>query len=90
MCTDDDMARPKLLTPSEFFALDLPNASMTDASHDTRLSLNTIRAAKAAPMATRASALKLSTWSRRVPAAVERGVAIGFAKALGVHEGGAQ
>lgn len=72
------------MTPVEFFDEHLDGGSMADAARGTGRSYQTVHAIRHGSGMSAETARRLETWSRTVPAAVEKGVHISAAKTLGV------
>ena len=77
--------KPRPLTAGQFFALHLPDGSMTDAQHATRLAYSTICDAKRGEEVSVPTARLLESWSKSLPAAQKAGVCIGAIIAVGLH-----
>lgn len=80
------MATTKRLTPPQFFDLALEGGTMTAAQLATGIAYSTIHHARKGGAISVDTAKALARWSREVPSAVEAGVCIDAAAALGLDE----
>ncbi len=78
----------KLLSPGQFFALGLDSGHMTAAQLATGISYSTICDAKSGAALSVPTAKRLEEWTRALPSAIEEGVCIGAAIAVGLDEPG--